>query len=153
IYAADVNALAGEIAHRSGIDDVTAIPVGFKVKIPLDLLQPEFLPEGDPRRKDYEASLRASAQFSNQVHARGLEGITVVLDAGHGGPDSGATSGSVWESLYVYDIVVRLKRLLEPRTAATVRITTRDGDEFNVVDADVLPTSRHHSVLTTPPYP
>jgi N-acetylmuramoyl-L-alanine amidase len=153
IYAADVNALAADIAHRSGIDDVTAIPVGFKVKIPLDLLQPEFLPEGDPRRKEYEASLRASSHFSNQVRAKGLEGITVILDAGHGGHDSGATMGSVWESLYVYDIALRLKRLLESHTAAAVELTTRDGDDFRIVDADVLPASRGHAVLTNPPYP
>jgi N-acetylmuramoyl-L-alanine amidase/nucleoid-associated protein YgaU len=153
IYAADVNALAAEIARRSGIEDVTGIPVGFKVKIPLDLLQPEFLPEGDPRRQEYEAGLRASSHFSNQVRAKGLEGITVILDAGHGGNDSGAAMGGVWESLYVYDITLRLKRLLESRTAAAALLTTRDGDDFRIVDADVLPASRRHAVLTNPPYP
>jgi N-acetylmuramoyl-L-alanine amidase len=153
IYAADVNALAAEIAHRNGIEDVTDIPVGYQVKIPLDLLQPEYLPEADPRRREYEAGLRASSRFSNQVQARGLEGITVILDAGHGGHDSGATVGGVWESLYVYDIVVRLKGLLEARTAARALVTTRDGDDFRVVDADVLPESRRHAVLTNPPYP
>ncbi|MDP9122967.1 MAG: LysM peptidoglycan-binding domain-containing protein, partial [Acidobacteriota bacterium] len=110
IYAADVNSLAAEIARRNGIDDVTDIPVGFQVKIPLELLQPEFLPDGSPRRKEYEAGLRASSQFSNQVKATGLGGITVILDAGHGGHDSGATMAGVWESLYVYDIVMRVKR-------------------------------------------
>jgi N-acetylmuramoyl-L-alanine amidase len=153
IYAADVNALAADIAHRSGIDDVTSIPVGFKVKVPLDLLLPEFLPEGDPRRKEYEAGLRASSHFSNQVQARGLEGITVILDPGHGGHDSGAAMGGVWESLYVYDIAVRLRRLLESRTAAAALLTTRDGDDYRIVDADVLPPSRRHAVLTNPPYP
>jgi N-acetylmuramoyl-L-alanine amidase len=152
IYAADVNTLAADIAHRSGIGDVTNIPVGFKVKIPLDLLLPEYLPEGDPRRKEYEAGLRASSHFSNQVQAKGLEGITVILDAGHGGHDSGATVGGVWESLYVYDIAVRLKWLLESRTAAVVDLTTRDGDEYRIVESDVLPVSRSHSVLTNPPY-
>jgi N-acetylmuramoyl-L-alanine amidase len=153
IYAADVNALAADIAHRNGIDDVTNIPIGFKVKIPLDLLLPEFLPAGDPRRKEYEAGLRASSHFSNQVQARGLEGITVILDAGHGGHDSGAVMGGAWESLYVYDIAVRLRRLLESRTAAAALLTTRDGDDFRIVDADVLPPSRRHIVLTNPPYP
>jgi N-acetylmuramoyl-L-alanine amidase len=153
IYAADVNALAADIAQRSGIGDVTSIPVGFKVKIPLDLLLPEYLPEGDPRRKEYEAGLLASSHFSNQVQAKGLEGITVILDAGHGGHDSGATVGGVWESLYVYDIAVRLKWLLESRTAAVVDLTTRDGDEYRIVESDVLPVSRSHSVLTKPPYP
>ncbi|HEY7215335.1 MAG TPA: hypothetical protein VIC28_11930, partial [Thermoanaerobaculia bacterium] len=51
VFAADVNALAEQIAHRSGIRDVTDIPIGFRVKIPFDVLQPEFLPEGHPKRK------------------------------------------------------------------------------------------------------
>jgi N-acetylmuramoyl-L-alanine amidase len=153
VYAADVNSLAAEIAQRNGIRDVTDIPVGYRVKIPFELLQPEFLPEGHPLRKQYEADLRASSRFSNQVRARGLEGITVILDAGHGGLDSGAAMGGIWESLYVYDIVVRAKKLLETRTAARVQLTTRDGGDYRVPDADVLPYSRGHAVLTDPPYP
>jgi N-acetylmuramoyl-L-alanine amidase len=153
VYANDVNALAQTIAQRNGIPDVTDIAVGYRVRIPLDLLLPEFLPEGNPRRVEYEASLRASAHFSNQVKASGLEGITVILDPGHGGQDSGATNAGIWESLYVYDIVLRAKTLLEERTAATVRVTTRDGDDYRIPDADVLPFSRRHAVLTDPPYP
>jgi len=153
VHAQDVNQLAVEIAERSGVVDVTDIPIGYRVKIPFDVLQPEFLPEGNPRRLEYEASLRASAQFSNQVKARGLAGITVVLDAGHGGQDSGAAMGGVWESTYVYDIAMRVKKLLETQTAANVVVTTRDGSDFKVQEADVLPFSRRHSVLTTPPYP
>jgi N-acetylmuramoyl-L-alanine amidase len=153
IYAVDVNSLAGQIARRSGIADVTDIPIGYRVKIPFDVLLPEFLPEGHPKRKEYEAEVRASAHFSNQVKSAGLAGITVILDAGHGGHDSGATLSGVWESLYVYDIVLRAKRLLETQTSADVWVTTRDGDAFRIRDADVLPFSRGHSVLTTPPYP
>lgn len=152
VHAQDVNQLASEIAQRSGVVDVTDIPIGYRVKIPFDVLQPEFLPEGHPRRLEYEASLRASAQFSNQVKARGLAGITVVLDAGHGGADSGAAMGGVWESTYVYDIALRVKRLLETQTAAKVVVTTRDGSDFKVQESDVLPFSRRHAVLTTPPY-
>jgi N-acetylmuramoyl-L-alanine amidase len=153
VFAADVNALATRIARRSGIPDVTDIPIGYRVKIPFDLLQPEYLPEGDPRRQEYEESLRASSQFSNQVKVRGLAGITVVLDAGHGGQDVGASLGGVWESLYVYDIAMRIKRVLESQTAARVLVTTRDGGDYRVQDVDVLPFSRSHAVLTTPPYP
>ena len=153
VFAKDVNELAARIARRSGIPDVTDIPVGYRVKIPFDYLQPEYLPEGHPKRKEYEEGLRQSARFSNQVKARGLSGITIVLDAGHGGLDSGATLGGVWESLYVYDVAMRIKRLLETQTAARVLLTTRDGDAFKVQEADVLPFSRGHAVLTTPPYP
>ncbi|MGH9361129.1 MAG: N-acetylmuramoyl-L-alanine amidase family protein, partial [Thermoanaerobaculia bacterium] len=153
VFAADVNALASTIAARSGIRDVTDIPVGYRVRIPADLLLPEFLPEGHPRRREYEAELAASARFSNTVRALGLAGITVVLDAGHGGRDSGTTMAGVWESTYVYDIVLRAKRLLETQTAAQVAVTTRDGASFEIHESDVLPFSRRHAVLTTPPYP
>lgn len=153
VYASDVNAFASELARFNGIPDVTDIRIGHRIKIPLDELLPEYLPEGNPKRVEYEASVRASAQFSNQVTAKGLEGITVILDAGHGGHDSGATMGGVWESTYVYDVAMRAKRLLETHTAAQVVVTTRDGKEWRVPDSDVLPFSRGHAVLTNPPYP
>lgn len=153
VHGPDVNQLAAEIAQRSGVRDVTDIPIGYRIKIPFDVLQPEFLPEGNPRREEYQASLRASAQFSNQVKSRGLAGITVILDAGHGGNDSGAAMGGVWESTYVYDIALRVKRLLETQSSAKVVVTTRDGSDFRVHDKDVLPFSRQHAVMTTPPYP
>lgn len=153
IHADDVNALAAEIAERSGIVDVTDIPVGYPVKVPLDLMQPEFLLPTHPRRQEYEASMLASARFRNQVEAVDLEGITVVLDAGHGGRDVGASLGGVWESLYVYDVMVRVRKLLDEYTAAKVVATTRDGKEWKIEDKDVLAFSRGHAVLTTPPYP
>lgn len=153
VFAADVNALAADIAKRSDIPDVTDIKIGYRVKIPFDMLQPEYLPEGHPKRKEYEESLRASAQFSNQVKARGLAGITVILDPGHGGHDSGATLSGVWESLHVYDISLRVKKLLETHTAARVHVTVKDGAEFRIPEVDSLPFSRGHAILTTPPYP
>lgn len=153
VYGDDVNAFAAELARLNGIPDVTDIRIGHRIRIPFDELLPEFLPAGNPKRLEYEASLRASTQFSNQVRAKGLAGITVVLDAGHGGHDSGATMAGVWESTHVYDISLRVKRLLETYTAAEVVLTTRDGSAWRVPDSDVLPFSRGHAVLTTPPYP
>lgn len=152
LAASDVNAVAADIAARNGIPDVTDMAVGYRVKIPLDLLLPEFLPAGDPRRREYEAGLAASAQFTNQVQARGLEGITVVIDPGHGGRDVGASVGGVWESAYVYDVALRVRQILAASTAAQVELTTRDGARYVVPDRDVLPFSRAHAVLTNPPY-
>lgn len=152
IYAEEVNALAAQIAERSGIADVTDIPIGYVVKVPYEILLPEFLPPGEPRRVEWEAGRHASAQYRNEIRTSSLAGVSVVLDAGHGGKDVGASLSGVWESIYVYDIMVRLKQLLESRTAATVHATTRDGSAFQVAERDVLPYSRGHQVLTDPPY-
>ena len=153
VYAEDVNSLAADIAKRNHIADVTDIPVSYPVKIPLEMLLAELLPAGHPRRQAYDESLEASGQYTNRVRSSSLGDITVVLDAGHGGRDVGASVGSVWESVYVYDIMVRIKRELESRTSARVVATTRDGSQFTVDARDVLPFSRGHRVLTTPDYP
>lgn len=153
VFADDVNALAKEIAARSGIRDVTEIPVGYGVKVPFDLLQPEYLPAGHPRRREYEQGLLASSQFSNPVRAERLRGVVVVLDSGHGGTDVGASMGGVWESIYVYDIMLRVKALLESTTGARVVPTIRDGGDFRIPQNDRLSYSRAHRILTSPEYP
>lgn len=152
VFADDVNALADEVAARSGIDDVTDIPIDFGVKVPLEFLLPEYLPSGHPRRSEYEQGLLASARYSNQVRTSSLRGVTLILDAGHGGQDVGASLSGVWESLYVYDIMVRTKRLLEASTAAKVVATTMEGGTHRVADRDQLAYSKKHRVLTTPNY-
>ena len=151
IFAEDVNELAGEIAERSAIADVTDIPIGYPVRIPLEHLSPEHLPAGHPRRQAYERELAESAGYANLVRSRNLEGVTVILDAGHGGRDVGASIEGVWESVYAYDIVLRIRRLLGQTAAQTV-MTTRDGGSWTVAERDVLASSRGHAVLTTPPY-
>jgi N-acetylmuramoyl-L-alanine amidase len=153
LHAEDVNALAAEIARRSDIADVTDIPIGYPIKIPFDVLLPEFLPPGDPRRLEWEVERALADQYKNPVQAHALDGVTVILDAGHGGADVGASKAGVWESSYVYDIMLRVKRRLETKTLARVETTTRDGKSYVIVDRDVLPYSRGHVVLTDPPYP
>ncbi len=152
-FADDVNHLAGELATLNGIADVTDMPVGRRIRVPFDLLLPEYLPADHPRRVEWEKDRSESDKYQNPVRASRLEGITVILDAGHGGQDPGSSSNGLWESVYVYDIMLRAKRLLESSTAARVVATTREGKEFAIVDRDVLPRSRRHAVLTTPPYP
>jgi N-acetylmuramoyl-L-alanine amidase len=153
LFAADVYPLAEEVAERSGIRDVTDIPIGFPIKVPLDYLSPEYLPPGDPRRVEYEVGLAQTARYMNQVQALGLEGVVVVLDAGHGGRDVGASAAGVWESVHVYDVMLRVKRLLESTTGAVVLTTTQDDNGYQIIDRDALPHSRGHRVLTEPPYP
>lgn len=155
IFAESVNQIAAELAELNGIRDVRDMPVGQEIRVPFDSLLPQYLPAADPRRKAYEAGRSASEQYSNTVQASLLEGVTVILDAGHGGHDPGVTPKGVWESVYVYDIMARAKRLLETRTAARVVPTTRNGrgsNPYAVPNRDVLPQSRKHEVVTTPPY-
>ena len=52
-FADDVNNLAGELATLNGIADVTDIPVGRRIRVPFDLLLPEYLPADHPRRVEY----------------------------------------------------------------------------------------------------
>ncbi len=151
-FAVDVNALAREIATLNGIRDVTDMAVGQPVRVPFDLLLPEYLPPDDPRRREYEKDRKESAKYSNTVRTATLDGITVILDAGHGGEDPGAMPGNVWESIHVYDIMLRVKRILETRTAANVAPTTRAGNGFEIAERDKLSRARNHTVLTHPPY-
>ena len=151
-FAEDVKKLASEIAEINNIPDVTDIRIGHPVKVPFDLLLPEYLPADDARRQEWAKNRTASSQVSNTVRTSTLDGITIILDSGHGGQDPGAMNHGVREGIYVYDIMLRAKKLLETKTAARVITTTRDGSRETIVDRDTLPNSTGHRVLTDPPY-
>jgi N-acetylmuramoyl-L-alanine amidase len=151
--AVDVIELARTIAARSHIEDVHAIPVGFPVKIPLEALSVEFLPKDDPRSLERARGKAESAQFSRAEIARGLRGVRVILDAGHGGGDTGTLHGGVWESTYVYDVACRMRKILAEKTRAEVLMTTRDAVlGWKVPERDSLPSSRSQLLLTDPAY-
>ena len=147
----EVLRISDEIARLSGIKDVTKIPAGYPVKIPRDLLLPEYLPKDSAERRQWEAELRAVQAAEVKVEAPKLEGIHIVLDAGHGGRDTGAIAGGLWESTYVYDIFIRLHNLLLERTKAVVHpLVQDDKSRFTVVPSDRLSQHRRQSLLTTP---
>ncbi|MDX1387706.1 MAG: N-acetylmuramoyl-L-alanine amidase, partial [Acidobacteriota bacterium] len=155
--ADDVNAVAGELAARSGVADMTDIPVGFLIKIPFDDLEPEFLPADHPRRREAEvARAKMAESLEKKPVARtggGLEGIVVIIDPGHGGRDLGTQNNGVWEHDYVYDVACRLQRLLEERTAARVFMTLEDRDTGCVPSkSDTLTANRQGTIKTNPPF-
>ena len=153
VYANDVGDVVERIVRFNGIDDVARIPVGYAVRIPMSLLLPEYLPPDDPTRLAAEYSKRASAKLARRARASGLSGVRVILDAGHGGRDAGTTHDDVWESTYVYDVVCRLKRLLEKKSAASVFTTTKSPAlGYAVADDDELDEQTDHVVLTSPKY-
>ncbi|HEY5610248.1 MAG TPA: N-acetylmuramoyl-L-alanine amidase, partial [Thermoanaerobaculia bacterium] len=153
LFAKDVNEVVDQIVAFNGIGDVSKLPVGYPVKIPMELLTAEHRPLDDPRRIEFEQSKRESARLAHRVEAKNLDGVHIILDAGHGGRDVGTTHGSVWESIYVYDVACRLKKILEEKTGANVWMTTRSaGAGFEIPKRDLLANQLDHFVLTTPKY-
>jgi N-acetylmuramoyl-L-alanine amidase len=103
------------ILERSGFSDDRTIPDGAEMKIPVELLAAEH-------RGGAEAATRVPG-----AAPKPLAGYVVILDAGHGGIDTGARGrGGRYEDEIVYDIMCRAKRILEKDTAATVYVTIRD---------------------------
>jgi N-acetylmuramoyl-L-alanine amidase len=153
VYAKDVGDVLERIVKFNAIEDVSRIPVGHPVKIPMELLLPEYLPRDDPARVAREATRRESAKVARRTRAAGLAGVHVILDPGHGGNDPGTEHDGVWESAYVYDVTMRLKRILEKESAAQVSVTTRSKKNgFAVADRNVLGGITDHFVQTTPKF-
>ena len=150
----DVMEAVNVIKSRSGIPDVTKIPAGSEIKIPIDLLLAQYLPEDDPRRRDYEANMKEVSRYRNVSLARDLDGIHVILDPGHGGRDPGAIGKrGIHEDEYVYDIACRIRQILQSKTKATVYMTLRDRKTgYKVVNSKRLPPDRNELLLTTPEY-
>ena len=152
LHAEDVNAKAAEIAAFNGVTDVHAMPVGFPVRIPLADLSPEFRPPDDPERIEEENTRREASQFANKVRSANLSGVTLVLDAGHGGRDTGAIVDGLEEASYVYDIACRVEHLVRSGTKArVVPIVGRDAPCAGAASNQVG-SSRSARVLTSPPY-
>ena len=153
LHAEDVAAKAAEIAERSGIENVRAIPADFAVKIPLEDLAAEFRPPDDPARIEEDKSRLEAEQFVNRVRAADLSGVTFVLDAGHGGRDIGAAVKGVEEARYVYDLACRVEALLREHTRARVVATVQGRNPCRQRAGDSVADARAARVLTHPPYP
>ena len=154
----EVEEMLDHIARRSGIVDVTDIPAGFLVKIPIADLSDEFLPPGDPKRVRLEMDRLLASRYQTSIRSRDLAGITIILDPGHGGLDIGTRANGVWEDDTVYDISVRLRRKLTQTTSARVVMTVEDRSQktsphegtFTRIDRDedVLTQPRHRATNT-----
>lgn len=148
----EVTDLALTIAARSDIPDVHGIQPGQLIKIPVEFLADPFLPEGSAALEE-EREVRKEIKRTARIEAGPkLSGVRIVLDAGHGGIDVGAMANGVWESDYVYDLAMRVRRILEQDTEAVVSSTIRyPSYGFKVRDTIRRPT-RVAEILTTPPF-
>lgn len=154
VYAKDVNEVVDQIVAFNGIKDVSKIPVNYPVRIPMELLTAEWRPSDDPKRLARERTQRESAKLASRVKgSASLEGVHVILDAGHGGRDVGTDHDGVWEATYVYDVACRVKKTIESKTEARVSMLTSSKSKgCNVPDRNILERVRDHEVLTTPRY-
>ncbi len=152
VHAEDVNAKAAEIAVRSGVTDVHSIPVDYPIRIPVEDLAPEFRPLDDPARIEEEKARLEAAQFVNRVRTADLSGVTFVLDAGHGGRDTGARVDGVEEARHVYDLACRVESLLRQHTKAHVVVTVQPKAPCRARSSDAVTDARGARVLTHPSY-
>ena len=148
----DVAGAATRIAQLSGIQKIKSIPIGHPVKIPRELILPEYLPSSDPAKKEYEESLAAARRHELKATARDLHGVTIVLDAGHGGDDVGARRNGVHEDDHVFDIVCRIKELAERTTDAKVMVTIKDSSTGFKPQEGPFAIDQDEVIMTTPAY-
>jgi N-acetylmuramoyl-L-alanine amidase len=142
------------ICDRSSIKKPRRLKAGDEVKVPLDLLSPMYLPRDDPRRLAYERLKQEAESYSNPVRTADLLDIIVILDPGHGGNDPGTTGrNGIYEDEVVYDILCRIKRLLESTTMAQVIPTVIDkSEQYEPKDLSYFPNDTDEYVLTNPVY-
>lgn len=152
--AADVNRVARTIIERNNIRDETDLAIGTPIRIPYELLEPEYLAQDDPVFQAYLENLAEVSLMATDVVSRNLEGVYIILDAGHGGRDPGAMPRGIWEDDYVYDILCRVKAKLEQETGAVVIPTILDPSvEYKVQDVSNFRRDNDEVLLTRPRYP
>jgi len=152
LHPQDVAAATATIAQLSGIQKPDAIPVGHPIRIPRHLILPEFLPPDDPRRAAHDAALGAARAHEVTAMAQRLDGVAIILDAGHGGDDIGAQRNGVHEDDYVYDVMCRLRALALKETGARVLTTIKDKSAGLEPHDGPFPIDKDEYLLTTPVY-
>lgn len=151
------------IKMRSNIRDVRDIANGQKILIPVSMLSAQYQPRGSEGRDEYADSLREAARFKiTQANSPDLSDVVVILDPGHGGTDPGSTypskvknSGSeLLEDEINYDIVCRIKKVLEETTGARVYVTMRDRSQgYTPSTRRGFHFDKDEELLTRPAYP
>ncbi len=151
VSPAELDDAAEEIIERSKIRNVRDLPVGFRVRIPMDMLLAEYLPRNHPRRLWAKIGADETAAVRLPTRPTSLSGVHVLLDPGHGGIDLGAQAHGIWESDYIYDIACRIKRRMEKETRATVHLlATSSKRGCRISNRKKLDILKPKSIATSP---
>jgi len=144
------------IRQRSGIQDVHSMKAGQPIKIPVDMLSDRFAPKGSEQRKEYEQTIQETQRLrKDRKRTKHLEGVVVVLDAGHGGRDNGAQNAGcqLYEDEINYDIMCRVKSILETETRAKVYVTICDPkQQYQPMNCKTFSCGGNEQLLTSPRY-
>lgn len=122
----------------------TAVAVAPRAKAPKKTTKTAASPAAEPA--SHEA---APTSFGDRSLTRtlGLKIGRIVVDAGHGGHDTGTIGpNGVMEKDIVLDVALRLGRLLETRLGADV-IYTRDDDTFIPLETRTAIANEHQADL------
>lgn len=153
---ADVVKAAKEVARRTAIKDMRDIDAGLKVRIPIDMLSAKYQPQGTKARVAYDKSVKKSTRLKKAVveKKKDLSDIVVILDPGHGGEDHGAhySRSGLYEDEINYDIVMRIKDLLQKETGAKVYMTLKDKSSGYAFNDRTRFTHDKDEMLLTNPY-
>ena len=142
----EVHDLASQLLLINNIKDETNIPIGTKLKIPLDWISDEYLKNPINAQSDFVTPQKAKPPSSSYP-------LHIILDSGHGGNDPGAVAGSkknndlIFEDELTYDVLLRLRKFLEQnqfKVYQTIKDinqkypihqlkTSKDRDEFLLV--------------------
>ncbi|MBF0276770.1 MAG: N-acetylmuramoyl-L-alanine amidase [SAR324 cluster bacterium] len=129
----EVNRLSDRLLALNQVTDPEKIPLNKKLKIPLEWLSEEYLYDKTPKQvSKFSKSKKQNPDKPKPFQLN--QAIHVILDAGHGGNDPGAISGSakrgdlVYEDEVVYDIMLRMKESLEKK-GFIVHPTVRDPNQ------------------------
>jgi N-acetylmuramoyl-L-alanine amidase len=153
----DILAACDTVQDESHIKDVHDMDPGTEIFIPVDMLSDRFKPEGSRERKEYEATIAEADRLRGQVTSKDLDGIVVILDPGHGGKDWGTStinhSYTLYEDEINYDIMCRVKQILETQTCAKVYVTMLDPEHgYTPQDVERFENDEDELVLSTPNY-
>ena len=154
----EVRNLANQLLLINNIKDATSIPIGTRLKIPLDWIGDEYLKKtvNSQSNSDSNFSTFHKNKFPNSSYS-----LHIILDSGHGGNDPGAVGGSkknhdlIFEDELTYDVLLRLKKLLEQKRFKVYQTikdtnqrhpshklqTVKDRDEFLLVHPNYNLTS------------
>jgi len=122
-------AAAPPVASAAGASSKASVAAGRRTGRRGKTLPADALVVGDPAMPARAASKTADGETS-LVRALGLKINRIVIDAGHGGHDSGTIGvGGLEEKDVVLDVALRLGKLLHDKLGAEV-IYTRADDTF-----------------------